>query len=295
MSKSKNKLMTILIILGILLTYIHQMSPSPILSAIGEDYSIIGNDALLNMSISIIFLMMVVGSIAGGALEAKLGTSRLFVLTLVLVTIGLAINFLAVNYTIFLVGRVVYGLGFGLGVPFIGSAIMKWYPEEKRDLMTTINALFPFFGTVICFIVMEPQYNLFNRNIQLTFGVWGVISLVIILLWILLIRDPGKHLSFDDTAIADDTEEKPKENVYLNLIKRKPIRLLAIIFICDFACYSYIATILPTFLFEMGNMSETTANLWAAVAFPTAGIVGCGLGGIITNRLARKKTTLILV
>ena len=115
---------------------------------------------------------------------------------------------------------------------------------------------------------------------------------MVLLFWLLFIRNPDKFILVEDEEVQEE-KIKIKENIYINLLKRKPIRLLSGIFICDFACYSYIATILPTFLYETGNMSESVANIWAAVAFPAAGIIGCGLGGIVTNRSGLRKPTLI--
>ena len=294
MKKAKTYLMTALIVIGILVTYIHQMSPSPILSVIRDEFELGNNNVLLNMSISIIFPMLIIGSIVGGALEQKIGTSNLFVLTMLFVTVGLLFNFVAVNYMLFLTGRIIFGFGFGLGVPFIGSAIMKWYSAEQRTVMTTINALFPFFGTVICFVLMEPEYNFLNNNLALTFGIWGIFSFAILLLWVVVIRNPDHYLSAGNEKSTEENKEKAiTGNIYLNLLRRKPILLLSAIFACDFSCYSYIATILPTLLYETSNMSETVANLWAAVAFPAAGILGCSFGGVVTNKLKLRKPTLI--
>lgn len=294
MKKIRTYSMTALIVIGILIIYIHQMSPSPILSVIRDEFKLGNNNVLLNMSISITCPMLIIGSIVGSTLEQKIGTSNLFVLTILFAATGLLFNFIAVNYVLFLIGRIIYGIGFGLSISFIGSAIMKWYSDEQRTAMTTINALFPFFGTVICFMCMGPEYKLLNNNLKFTFGIWGILLLAILLLWVVVVRNPDHYLSVGNEKSIDGNKEKViEENIYLNLLHRKPIVLLSVIFACDFSCYSYIATILPTLLYETSNMGETVANLWAAVAFPAAGILGCSLGGVVTNKLRLRKPTII--
>lgn len=131
--EKKRGLITIVIILGILSLYIMQMGPSPILGYIRKDLNL-ENEVLANMVVNIVFCFIVVGCLCGGYLEKKMGTKNLYSLALFLGGVGVASHLLcARNYILFLAGRSIFGFGFGLAVPFIGSAIMKWYDAEERE------------------------------------------------------------------------------------------------------------------------------------------------------------------
>lgn len=276
---------TSLIISIMLAGCIQQMSPSPILMYIGAEYGIAGNDALMNLAISIIFPTLIAGCLMGGVIEKKIGTKSLLTLTGIFSSIGLLINFVAFDYVIFLIGRAIYGLGFGLGIPFMGSSLMKWYSGKGREAMTTVNSLFPFVGTVTSYLFMARLFHLFSDNVRITFGVWGILMIILTILWIVFVKDRKE-------------EEAPEEakidfSIYLDLLKVRTLRLLSITFVCDFACYSYMATVLPTYLMEVGHMDEAAASLWSAIAFPAAGILGCFTAGIVNTAMGSKRFPLI--
>jgi MFS family permease len=281
-----------LIIAGILLAYVQQMSPSPLLLILGDYFGIMDNDALLNLSISIIFPALIGASLLGGILEQKIGTRNLYVWTLIFLAAGVLINYFAVSYSVFLLGRLTYGIGFGLGIPFIGSAIMKWYTPKQREFMNTINGLFPFVGTVISFSLLVPVYNMLGNSWQRALGIWGFGFLAVLLLWLLLIRESGTETRH--AAAAPAPAEEREKGLYVGLLKRRNIRLLCIAFICDFFCYSYTAVILPTLFSQLGDMPEARAGLWAAIVFPLVGILGGFTGGVMIAKTGLRRPSIML-
>ena len=154
MKMKKLPLVTALAVPAIGVGYILQMAPSPILGVLREGYGLGGNDALLNLCVSVIYPMTIAASLLGGRLEGRWGTRRLFTWALAFLAGGTLLNFAAVNYALFLAGRVLFSVGFGLAIPFIGSAIMNWYGEKGRARMNTLNGMFPFIGTVISFALI---------------------------------------------------------------------------------------------------------------------------------------------
>ena len=275
---------SILIIVGILITYVQQVAPSPLLSYIRDEYRLFNNDALLNLSVSIIFPMAIAASLIGAVIEQKIGTVKLFVWTMLLVAVGVLINYVSVNYYLFLLGRAIYGIGFGLGIPFIGSAIMKWYTPSQRGIMNTINGLFPFLGSAASFGLMVPLYAAFGGSWKYAIGIWGAAAIVILILWVVITR--GDKIEGEKLSGRGGECEK---GLYWKLWKRREIKLLCVTFACDFFCYSYISVVLPTYFMEIGNMSEASAGLLSAIAFPAVGIVGAALGGIALSKWARRK------
>lgn len=287
-SKEKKRgLITIVIILGILSLYIMQMGPSPILGYIRKDLNL-ENEVLANMVVNIVFFFIVVGCLCGGYLEKKMGTKNLYSLALFLGGVGVVSHLLcAHNYVLLLAGRSIFGFGFGLAVPFIGSAIMKWYDAEEREKMDTVNAMFPFVGTAIGFIFMVPVCNLFKGHWEYSLAIWCLPMFLCLIVWAFYIKDR-------DFKNFEEEKEEDDENIYRDILRRKDLRLLGYTFICDFACYSYIGVILPTFFSEIGNINEALANIVAAVAFPAFGFFGSIVGGKVTSLTGKRKPILCI-
>lgn len=283
MNTKKLPLVTLLAVTAIGIGYILQMAPSPILNTLREGYQLGGNDALLNLCVSVIYPMTIAASLLGGRLESRLGTRRLFIWALVFLTGGTLLNFAAETYSLFLAGRVLFSVGFGLSIPFIGSAIMNWYGEKGRVRMNTLNGMFPFIGTVISFSLMLPLTERLNGSWKASMGVWGLPLLGILVLWVLVVREA-------DLPTPDAAAEEA--GVYGLLLRRRNIRLLCEVFVLDFFCYSYIVVLLPTFLAEAGGMSERQAGLWAALAFPAVGLAGGALGGFLMSVTGLRKPIL---
>ena len=283
MKVKKLPLVTVLAVAAITVGYILQMAPSPILSVLREGYQLGGNDALLNLCVSIIHPMTIVASLLGGRLEGRLGTRRLFTWTLAFLTLGTAMNFAASTYVLFLAGRILFSVGFGLSIPFIGSAIMNWYGESGRARMNTLNGMFPFIGTMISFSIMLPLTEALGGSWRASMGLWAIPLAAVLALWVVLVR--GEDLP----APVVEAEER---GVYGLLMRHRDIRLLCEVFVLDFFCYSYIVVLLPTFLSEAGGMSESQAGVWAALAFPAVGLAGGAFGGFLMSATGMRKTIL---
>ncbi len=278
---------TFLIIIGILTSYIMQAGPSPILNEIRAGFSLEGRDSLLNLCVSVIYPFFIAGSFLGNVINRKSGMVKLYFLSLVFLAAGMLLNFVSTGYITFLAGRCVFGLGFGMTIPFIGTAIATWYSGKLKDVMTTVNSMFPFVATLITYCSMLPLYTLFGSSFKITLGIWGLIPLFAAVLWKVTVKEfkkDAKKVCIEKEVLESD----------FGLLKIKVLRQLSAIFICDFFYYSYLATILPTYLFEISNLSANAANIWSAVAFPLAGLMGAIAGGIGAGKLGRRKAVLVL-
>lgn len=282
--KSSYTLVTILVISGIFVSYILQMAPSPLLTILRDEFQLYGRDSWLNLSVSIIFPFLIIFSMAGGMVTRKLGLKKLYTIALAFMAGGTILNYIVSTYIAFLVGRIIFAVGFGLGIPFIGSIIMNCYQGKTQDTMNTVNAVFPFVGTLISFGLLVPLYQLFNYSWKNALGIWGLFLLIIMLVWICFV---------DADSMMASNVQTGKNNLYWDLLKQREIRLLCAIFSCDYFCYSYIAVMLPTFLQEQGNMSEQNAGILAAIAFPVFGLIGCATGGGLNRYIRRYKPSLV--
>lgn len=290
-TKNSNKskwVITILIFTGILSAYVAHMHPSAVLTIIMEDLNI--NLAQAGLGLSIIFPVTIIVSLIGGQLEQKLGVRKLYIWSMVLVGIGLLIYFMATTFAIFLIGRIILGIGFGLSVPFIGSAIMKWYNPKEREMMNTLMALFPYFGTFIDYSLTIPMYTAMGHSWRAALGVWGFVAIVTGAFWILLVKDKTPVENYES---CDNQKNQDEKHLYHNLWKRHEIKILCLALMCDFASFSFIAGILPTFYEVEAGMTLDVANNLSTL-FPIGGVVGALVAGVVLNRTGKRKPLLWL-
>ena len=291
-------LMATLIIVGLLISYSHNSSPAPFIPYFFDFFQLdpIQDLGLINASMSVFLIITIPFTFIGTALEMKIGTRKLFTIAMLLNTIGILMVFASSggSYGAYMAGRVIYGAGFGLAIPALGSAIMKWYRPKRRTFMTTLNGMFPLLGALIGYVVF-PAVGQSVDNWIFGHGFSGFITLAVLIIWIIAVRK-----DVDTIDIASDEEEYFQvvhPNEIGNPIKwafgTNQIRCLIVAFFCDFMMYMYVATILPTWLMYSGGMDEMTATTWAAIAFPAFGVIGVIIGGVLTNVLGKRKPIIL--
>lgn len=285
--RTRNKLpvLTALIVPGIFFLYIAQMNPSAVLTQIMADLNL--NMAQGGLGISIIFIPIIIFALIGPYIQAKIGLKKMYILTLIIGGAGVALNLFANSYALFLAGRVLYGVGFGLGTPFVGAAIMHWYNPKQQVTMNTLNALFPYFGNVLVYGLTIPLMELFRGSWGTALAIWGLLCFVVLLFWIFGVKDEGPVNAELAGEVSTD------KNVYLNLIKRKEILILIVAFVCDFISFSIVSSMLPTYYeVEAGFTPDMANNL--TLIFPIAGIAGGLIAYGYMAKSGRRKGLLVL-
>ena len=290
-TKSRFALLTSLFISGVTIAYLLQISPAPVLSFIRDDFGLFGNDALLNMSIAIVFPVAIVFAAAGTWIEQRIGTVKLYMLAMVFLILSGLLLFVINTFPLYLFTRVLYGAGFGLVIPFCGSAIMRWYNPQQREVMNTINGIFPWVGAFMAFIMLVPMTEMFGGSWKWAIGLWSIIIVVIFIFWAIFIR--GKKINtYEEENFGERLDVE--KGIYRNLWKRRQIKLLAGVFVFDFFFYAYISGLFPLFLMEAGEMSEAEAGTLAAITFPAVGIFGTFLGGFIASKIGLRRPIIAL-
>lgn len=283
--KNKLSILTILIILGLFFLYIAQMNPSAVLTQIMGDLNI--SMAQGGFGISVIFIPIIIFALIGPYIQQKVGIKNMFIITLITGGGGILLYLTANSYGMLIISRVVYGVGFGLSIPFVGAAIMHWYDPKQQEVMNTINALFPYFANVVVYGLTIPIMELFGGSWRMALAIWGMLCFGVLLFWFGMVKDEGPISAEAAGEVSSD------KNVYLNIIKRKEIVILTIAFICDFISFSIIASMLPTYYeLEAGFSPDMANNL--TMIFPVAGIAGGLIAYWYMAKSGRRKGLLIL-
>ena len=156
--------------------------------------------------------------------------------------------------------------------------------------MNTLNGMFPFIGTLISFSCLTPLSRQLG-SLSHAFAIWAVPLVLLLLFWLTVVRRQDLPAGQDDGR-AQEPAPPQERGVYSYLWGKQGIRLLCIIFMMDFFCYSYMVVILPTYLAEAAEMEASAAGLLAAAAFPAIGILGSMAGGILMSVTGRRKPIL---
>lgn len=284
--QTSKSMLTVLILLGMLFLYIAQMSPSTVLTLIEEDYGI--SPTMSGFSISVIFIPIVIFGLVGAPIQDRIGLKKTFILALAFGGGGVLVNLVAGSFAIFVIGRILYGIGFGLSTPFIGAAIMHWYQDRQLVAMDTANALFPYVGNIMLYGLTIPFVGIFGNSWKAALSLWGVLCIIILFIWAFGVKDEGPFKSSEAAA----SEEKEK-GVYSNVLKRKEIIILFIAFVCDFISFSVISALLPTFYQRDYGLDIGLANNLTMI-FPFAGLIAGIVAFFIMARTGKRKTLLWL-
>ena len=289
-TKSRLPILTALFVIGVTTGYLLMISPAPLLSYISDEYGLFGNDALQNLPMAIIFPVFIICAAIGTWIEQRVGTVKLFIIGVSFLAASGIVLLLISSYAVFLLTRILFAIGFGLLIPFAGSAIMRWYNPKQREVMNTINGIFPWVGAFVAFILLAPMTEAFGGAWRTAISFWGFAALAILILWVLFIN--GKKINVYEEQHFGEVETLEK-GIYRNLWKRKQIKLLCGVFVCDFFFYAYISALLPLFLMRAGDLTEVEAGILAAFAFPAVGIVGTILGGLIASKSGLRRPVIM--
>jgi MFS family permease len=302
------KLMAVLLFVGSLIGFAQNTSPAPFIPSMIGFFGLdsVQDQGLINLSMSIIFASTIPAQFIGTVIEEKFGTRLLFSLAMLISAIGVVMIFIpSDDYGLFLVGRVVYGLGFGFNVPALGSAFMKWFRPKGRQIMVTLNGVLPLLGALVTYVTFPVIADIaggdggLDAGWQMGYGFTGFIVFAVFVIWIVGVRKKADAINIAAEeerilGVEEPSSDDKQGSAFKWAIGTNQIKCIIVCFICDFCMYMYIATILPIWLINAGSMDEITANFWTAIAFPLFGVIGTVLGGIIMNVTGRRKIIIVL-
>src|SRR5205085_5106701 len=90
----------------------------------------------------------------------------------------------AVGFTTLMVCRVILGAGEGPAFSVATHAIYKWFPDEKRTLLTAILSQGSAFGVILA--VPALNWIIVNHTWHYAFGALGVVGLMWVAAWLML-------------------------------------------------------------------------------------------------------------
>jgi predicted MFS family arabinose efflux permease len=243
--------------------------------------------AQMGMLVSVFAFAAVVMAFPAGIICDKLGFKAAAMISAILTALGaLMACFVGTDYVMFLVARVIIGLGFGLFQVVWPPIISVWFPEKTRGFGLGIMGIYAPLGSTVAFVLF-PQ--LLSDGLQLTLIVsaaWAVLAVFAVLF---LYKAPKTNW------IEEEAKGKimPMDEGWGALFRNPSIWLVGIVFLVFAWIYAGgVNTYLSTYLIQDFSMDPTAANAIVS-AIGTISCLGF-VAGFIMDRGGTRKTWMIV-
>lgn len=298
----------LLLCAGWTLLYTDRTTLYPLLSVIGEKFSLTGTQ--LGTITGSYFLIYVAMQIPSGMLGDRMGKKRL--LTVMYAISGLALlcfGLFGVNYRLIILLTVLHGFGAGAYYPSAYGIILKTVAPEVRATAAAIVNLGMSFGLIAGLTMSGPIY-LYTKSYNGIFTVLGMITVLMAFIYHRALPEvenltlnektgDGKshitgHFPHRSSYITTSDELKKTSSFpIVAVLKNKNLMLINLAQFCALYGYWVAVTWGATFFQKERGIGMELAGLFVAVAGISA-IVPSLISGRISDRIGRKKMALLL-
>ncbi|MBO1511188.1 MFS transporter [Metabacillus bambusae] len=316
----KNKKMFIIYLLGVFVGAMDNGIVNPALSIIGDYFSISENWGIWSFTIftlSYAITVPITGKLAddyGGKFVAFFGIS-LFI-------VGLVLSCITSNYIIFLLGRVLQGIGGGSLIPIANAEVAKMFDKNKQGkalgivgcVYSVSMVLGPLVGGLIInylswkwiFLINIPILILmwvvllkdvsFKQKVKVTVDIRGALFLSLATLFIMIGITNSYPIAFiigfffaSIFLISESKHKNPIINV--KLLKGKNYSL--VLLLSFLAGFLYVIPLIVPLIGENLFVMEAGTSGFLLIPITLIGVVSTLLGGMIVDVIGPKKTLIL--
>lgn len=220
-----------------------------------------------------ITIAKIIGNLMAAWLMLQLGIKRAFTIAALLIVAGGA-SALATDYSLYVLGRLVLGLGGALVIVYFAPLVVHYVATDKRPLVNGINAAAFNTGNLLALLATVPVLTWLG-SWQAVLVALALVSLVMVVVWQIV----GEDFALANTPATE--KGAVKEGLKTSLNYWLPLGYTGILF-----CYIAVFTIFPntdSFAIEGRHLS---------MLMIAAGMVGTVLGILITQRLPNRVTVI---
>lgn len=235
---------------------------------------------------TVAIIMFTVMMVPAGRLQDKIGPKKVVTIGGLLIGLGC----IAASFTNSLLGLtlsfgVIAGSGIGLGYASTTPPAVKWFPPERKGLISGI--VVGGFGLATLYIVPLTTFLLSKYDVFKSFRILGIIFLCMILPLAQFIKNPDKP-----AASTSKNPKPPTEDLtFKDMLKTKQFYMLWFMFFAG--ATGGLMTIGSLKTLVNTTLGETAAlNLVAFAAIANA--LGRPAAGAISEKLGRGKTMTVL-
>lgn len=241
--------------------------------------------AMLGLALSAFFWTYVLGNFVGGSLTDKYGPKRVLGFAFVIWSAFSAVLGFAGNATHILVARAGVGLGEGPSFPCVAKTIGGYFPKEERGTAIGINSAGNRVGLALCPLFMV--FLISNWGWRAAFFITGLGSLIWVIVWALVFRDPSKEMTQASLGPA-----VPAQRVHWGRVfrSRAILGLIGVKFTQDFLQWMFL-TWVPAYLVNGRHFSLLEMGFYTSLAFGVAAVTQPFIG-LLSDQLVRSGWSL---
>ncbi|MFB5189777.1 MFS transporter [Alicyclobacillus fastidiosus] len=202
---------------------------------------------------SVFAFATILSAVPGGLIVQRYGVRKISLAGLGLMFVGILLSLATRYFLVFLIGRLVQGIGFGLTAVAAPSAIGQTMPSKHMDLAMGIWSTWVPLGSLIMFGVGPSIASHFHMSLYFS-GLLLVIGVVAVFQWLFLPRNdvpPTQQLSRDKTVSRQFVKSE---------LKNANVWLLAMIFASFTFAFFAFNTWITVYLTQSRGLSLTQAS-----------------------------------
>ncbi|MDK2866224.1 MAG: hypothetical protein PWP51_64 [Clostridiales bacterium] len=263
------------------------LGPAAMLSTIMGDLNV--SVSMGGIVVSIYLIMCGLCMFVGSIICNRIGFRETFILGAALITIGLVASASASGFSLYLMGRTLSGIGYGLAQSALFPIASIWFKGSKFATMQTVITACSCLGVAMAYIVF-PMFGSW-RTATWTFTIITLIYTVVSFVWLQYPEGVGEHLK----QMREDAKsgKVPKQKTeFGRVFQYKDFVLILIITSFSMISNTILLTYMVTYFTTEAGMSMTLATTVSSV-LTLVQIIGAVAGGVLCNTTGRRKPFIV--
>ena len=251
----------------------------------------VGTDVMSSV-MAMFYLVGAILAIPGALIVQKIGYRMTFVLSLVCAIAGGIMGYMTQELGVFILSRVVEGIGFGLVGTAAVPAISAWFPPSKRGVPLGIWSIY----VTMAFLIGPRLFSGIYTSVGDYHPIWAiclVFNVVVLVALIALYREPDFEFGKDEQIVEKKPAEGPKPMRFAKVLRNPAVWLVGIIFFCEEVPFLGMSNFLTTYAAAETSISMNVMSTIISIM----AIVGCfvnPLAGRISDRIGSNKKLMVV-
>ncbi|MBV8062951.1 MAG: MFS transporter, partial [Nevskia sp.] len=235
----------------------------------------------LGLMTTVVAIAKVAAPLLTGLLALRIGLKRTILIGAFCMGVAALVPW-APGFKLFLAERFLFGIGGAMVVTLMGPMAMGWFPAAELPIVNALNNVAVNTGISITLFTTVPLAAWLGWRLALC--AYGLLSLVLAVVWALFGRDAGATRPQATAAQADVR--------YAEVWRLRETWLIALAFTGPLALYLALNTWLPHYYVEVYGMDKATASHYTGL-FNLIGIPTAIAAGFLTKQLGRRRPFII--
>lgn len=251
----------------------------------------VGTDVMSSV-MAMFYLVAAILAIPGGLIVQKIGYRTTFVISLICAIAGGVLGYVTQDIGLFILSRVVEGIGFGLVGTAAVPAISAWFPPSKRGVPLGIWSIY----VTMAFLVGPRLFSGIYTNVGDYHPIWAIcliFNIVVLVALIILYREPNFEFDENNRVIDKKPSEGPKPMRFAQVLRNPAVWIVGIIFFCEEVPFLGMSNFLTTYA---TTETDISMNVMSTIISIMA-IVGCfvnPLAGRISDKIGSNKKLMVV-